>query len=201
MTSTSRNTRAKWTLAAVALLSSVGVVASLVLYAVDWRPAATKNYGELVQPARPLNEVVLHTPAGQPVRVSALRGRWTLVYFGPAECDKHCTDALYKMRQLVLARGRDAHRLRRVFVATDARALDALRETVADYPGTEVWTGAAGAVRAFAAQFALPGGGRASHRLYVVDPIGNYMMSYPADADLRRMNKDIGLLLRTSQVG
>ena len=197
------NRRARLALLALVVLFLSGVVAAWALYISGWRPSATKNYGELVQPARPLADVALQDMSGKPARVSQLRGRWTLVYFGPAECLKPCTDNLHKMRQLVLAQGREAHRVRRLVVVTDPRATDWLRYTLADYVGTEVWNGPVTAVRELAAQFTLPVGGPLDnlHRIYVVDPLGNLMMSYPADAELRRMNKDIGLLLRTSQVG
>jgi hypothetical protein len=93
--------------------------------------------------------------------------------------------------------------VQRVFVVTDARAVDLLRYNLAEYPGTQVYVGPVAAVPELAAQFKLPAGGALDnlHRVYVVDPIGNLMMSYPADAELRRMNKDIGVLLRTSQIG
>ncbi len=91
----------------------------------------------------------------------------------------------------------------RVFVVTDATALDWLRYTLKDYPGMEIFTGPAAAVRALAEQFVLPGGGPPDrlHRVYVVDPLGNLMMSYPADADPSRMNKDLSFLLKASHIG
>jgi hypothetical protein len=198
-----RDRRGRWALVAIVLLFLSGFIAALVLNAIGWEPSSTKNYGELVRPARPLTDVALRDLQGQPVRVSELRGRWTLLYFGSAECLRPCADSLYKMRQLVAAQGREAHRVRALFVVTDPRALDGLRYTLADYPGTEVWTGAAPSVHELMAQFLPPGGTALAdqHRLYVIDPLGNFMMSYPATAELRRMNKDLGLLLRTSQIG
>ncbi|MBI3898075.1 MAG: SCO family protein [Gammaproteobacteria bacterium] len=197
------NKNGKWVLLAIAALFLAGFIAAYVLVAIGWRPSVTKNYGELVQPARPIDNVAVRELDGTSVNFNSLRGKWTLLYFGSAECLKPCVDNLYKMRQLVDAQGQQAHRLQRVFVVTDARALDALRYTLADYPQTRVLLGDTESVRQLAMQFALKAGSPLDnlHRLYVVDPIGNFMMSYPADADLRRMNKDIGLLLRTSQLG
>jgi hypothetical protein len=88
-------------------------------------------------------------------------------------------------------------------VVTDATALDMLRYTVKEYPGMRVAIGPAAAVRRLAGQFALPAGSPLDNlnRVYIVDPLGNLMMSYPADADPRRMNKDLGLLLKASQIG
>ncbi len=36
---------------------------------------------------------------------------------------------------------------------------------------------------------------------YLVDPLGNVMMRFPAEADPRRMLRDLERLLRASQVG
>ena len=38
-------------------------------------------------------------------------------------------------------------------------------------------------------------------RVYIVDPIGNIMMSYEAEADASGMRKDLKRLLRISQLG
>jgi cytochrome oxidase Cu insertion factor (SCO1/SenC/PrrC family) len=167
------------------------------------RLGATRNYGQLVEPPRPIDDVQLLDLAGKPIRFRELKGKWTLFYFGDAECLKPCLDALYKMRQLIAAQGEDAHRLQAVFVVTDPTALDQLRHTLADYPGTKVLRGSTDAVRALASQFTVPAGHALEglHRIYMVDPLGNFMMSYPADADPRRMNKDVRLLLRASHIG
>jgi len=37
--------------------------------------------------------------------------------------------------------------------------------------------------------------------LYVIDPIGNLMMRFPADGDPARIRKDIGRLLKASRMG
>jgi hypothetical protein len=38
-------------------------------------------------------------------------------------------------------------------------------------------------------------------RSYIVDPLGNLMMSYPPDADPRGILKDLKRLLRLSHIG
>lgn len=195
--------RGRWVLALLALLFFGGMIASVILVESGWRPTRTKNHGELVQPARPLADVDLQRLDDGPVRLSELHGKWSLVYFGPAECLTPCESDLYKMRQVVAAQGREAYRVRRVFVITDMKAVDALRYTLKEYPGMEVLTGAPDEVARLAEQFRLPSGSPLDHRhrVYVIDPRGNFMMSYPADADPKGMNKDLSLLLRASQIG
>lgn len=196
--------RGRWVLVLLALLFVSGVLVSFVLVETGWRPTKTKNYGELVQPARPIEDVALvRLDDGVAFRFAELRGKWTLVYFGYAACPKPCTDNLYKMRQITAAQGKEAHRVRRVFVVTDTREIESLRETLKDYPGMDVLTGEAGDVRRLAEQFRLPVGTPLDglDRIYLVDPLNNLMMSYPANADPRGMNKDLGFLLKASQIG
>jgi cytochrome oxidase Cu insertion factor (SCO1/SenC/PrrC family) len=193
----------RWVMLALAALFLSGIVVSVIMVETGVRIGATRNYGELVEPPRPIGDVTLLDLSGASVRFSELKGKWTLLYFGSAECLKPCTEALYKMRQLAAAQGQEAHRLQQVFVVTDPSAIDLLRYTLADYPGTKVLRGTPEAVRALASQFTVPAGGALDglNRLYVVDPLGNFMMSYPADADPSRMNKDLRLLLRASRIG
>lgn len=203
VTSKARDTRARLVLVLLAALFLSGTVIAFLLLESGWRPARTKNHGELVQPARPLSDVELTALDGPRLRLSELKGKWTLVYFGPADCLKPCTDNLYKMRQVTAAQGKEAHRVQRLVVVTDPKALDWLRYTMKDYPGMRVATGPVAAVRRLAAEFAVPAGNPLDnlHRVYVVDPLGNLMMSYPADADPRDMHKDLRLLLKASQIG
>ena len=195
-----RRTRARLVLVFLGLLFFSGLVISAVMIQTGWRPATTKNYGELVQPPRPLADAELTTVDGARLRLADLRGKWTFVYFGPAECLTPCVDNLYKMRQVAAAQGKESHRVRRLFVVTDTGALDTLRYTLKDYPGTHVAVGPAAEVQRLATQFGANADGDV-HRLYIVDPLGNLMMRYPADADPRGINKDLGLLLRASRIG
>jgi cytochrome oxidase Cu insertion factor (SCO1/SenC/PrrC family) len=185
------------------MLFASGFFVSYVLLASGWHPAATKNYGELVEPPRPIADVTLRDSDGRAVSFASYRGKWTLLYFGSSECLKACTDNLYKMRQITAAQAMEAHRVQRVFVVTDARARDLLRYTLADYPGTDALFGDPASVRALAMQFRLDTGSPldAIDRVYIVDPLGNFMMSYAADADPRGMNKDLARLLRASHIG
>lgn len=193
--------RSRWTLGLIAALFLSGFVAALVLVESGWRPAATRNYGDLVIPPRPLADVTLTDRAGAPVHVADLRGKWTWVYFGPGACPQPCRDNLYKMRQITIAQGKEAHRVQQVYVVTDAARVDPA--LLHDYPATQVLHGPPAAIRALGEQFELDQGGPLDglHRLYLVDPLGNFMMSYPADADPSRINKDLKVLLRASQVG
>lgn len=184
-------------------LFALPLILAYSLYWYGWRPGGTINHGELVQPARPIADATLRTLEGRDIRFHDLRRKWVLVYFGSSQCGEACERNLYKMRQVRLAQGKDADRILRVFLVTDTHTLDRLRPKLAQYPGMQVITGPAENVKTLAQQFALPAGSPLDglERIYVVDPLGNLMMSYPAGADASGVRKDLVRLLKVSQIG
>jgi len=187
----------------LAALFMLPVLVAYGLYYGGWRPSSTANHGELLQPARPVKDAALTLLSGESIRFSHWHGKWTLLLFSTAECLKPCERNLNNIRQIIAAQGKEAHRVRGVLVVTDGKALDWLRYAIKDYPDMQVVIGSQAAVNSLAQQFVLPAGSPLENlnRVYLVDPSGNFMMSYPADADPTGMNKDIKRLLRVSQIG
>jgi len=187
----------------LALLFALPLIVAYVLYYGGWRPGATGNYGELVQPARPLEDATLTTLDGKALRFSELHGKWTLIAFSASPCLSLCERNLYKMRQVIAAQGENAARAQSVLVMTDGKALDRLRDAIRDYPNTRVVIGPDDRVSKLARQFTLPAGSPLDNlnRVYLVDPLGNFIMSYPADADPNDMRKDLARLLKVSRIG
>jgi len=197
------STRGRRTLILVVSLFLLPVVSATWLYVSGWRPEG-KNlaHGELVQPARPVGDAVLKDMDNSPYRLSNLRGRWALVYLGSLPCVEGCRNGLYKMQQVRLAQGRDAARVERVMIVTNAGS-SALRELARQYPGLLAVSGAHATVQLLARDFVSSQGTAldAPGRVYLIDPIGNLVMSYAPDADPSGMRKDLARLLRLSQVG
>jgi cytochrome oxidase Cu insertion factor (SCO1/SenC/PrrC family) len=193
-----RRRRGRLILLGIAGLFLLSLLIAYGLIAIGWRPTHTGNYGELIQPPRPLVASDYTTLEGGRLEAEAIRGKWTYVTFANAECPKTCERNLYKMRQVVAAQGKEALRVQRWLVVTDRRLLDGIREVIKDYPGTQVIVGPPEAVRALEAQFEPP---EVTGRIYLVDPLGNLMMRYPPDADANGMRKDLARLLRVSQIG
>ena len=190
-----RNLRTLGLLAALFLLPLA--LAFFTYYATAWRPAGHVNHGTLISPARPLPKEALphETLAEAAGGATPLHGLWSLVYAGDGACDDACRAALYFMRQTRLGLNNDMTRVARVFVATgDCCAREALAR---DYPGLVLIDagGAAGApLRA-----ALPA--PHEHTVFVVDPLGNLMMSYDVRDDPRGLLEDLKKLLRLSHIG
>jgi hypothetical protein len=164
-----------------------------------WRPGGHVNHGDLVQPPRVLPALALPLADSGTTRADFLQHKWTLLYVGAGACPALCRARLYDTRQVRLALNRDMDRVQRVFVASgdcDLQFLHAehpdlitVRATAAAEPLLDVLSAGAGA----SAQNA--------ERVYVIDPLGNLMMSYAADAKPKGMLEDMKRLLGLSQVG
>jgi hypothetical protein len=162
------------------------------------RPTHTTNYGQLVQPARPLPALALRDADGQPAPAGLFKGKWTMVYVAPADCGDGCQKAVYLSRQVRTALDRNARRLQRVYIAPDTAALAAARSRFAvEHPDLLLLADSGGGAAGFF-QPAVP------DALYMVDPLGNWFMLYPPradqDADFKGILKDLKKLLNQSQV-
>lgn len=177
-------------LAGLAALFAAPIAASLIAY--FWlRPAPGVSYGELLLPPATISAQRFEG-AGAPFEFSRLAGKWILVASDSAACAPPCRAKLATLRQVRLALGRNAGRVERVFVVDDARAPEA--GVLAGFEGMLLAITPAG-VR-------LPqGAGGDREHIYLVDPHGNVMMRWRADADPRRMLGDLQRLLKASQIG
>ena len=176
----------------VLLVCAAPVIASYLTYFVI-RPQARSNYSTLILPTKSLPALALTTPEGQPLSAGTLKGQWLLVTVGPSSCAKACEDRLYMQRQLREMLGRERQRIDKVWFVTDAGAIaPALREVITPMTLLRVDRGALAA-------WLAPEAGRAlDDHLYVVDPMGEWMMRVPADAEPARVKRDLDRLLRAS---
>ncbi|NHA14275.1 cytochrome oxidase assembly protein [Thioalkalivibrio sp. XN279] len=169
-------------------------VAMFLYYGTDWRPGGTGNHGELVRPPQPTPVVTLPGTEAYPDGDGFLRDRWTLVYVARSPCEEACQEALYNGRQMRLALGRLMDRVERVYLFTTEPPEAGF--LAAEHPDLVVVdaTGAAGEalLTAFAGQ---------DEGYWLVDPLGNVMMRYPADQTPKGMMEDIKKLLRLSRIG
>jgi len=188
----------------IAALFFVPLALAFLLYygPAGWHPHGSTNEGDLIDPAIPLPAVSLAKPDGTHTSTEFLRGKWTIAYLGDGACDERCRKALYLSRQSRIALSKDMDRMQRVFFATgpccDAAFLDAEHPDLA-----VVLIGDDAASQALLAKVPTLDGVAPTHagRLYVVDPLGNLVLSYSAGAPDKALLTDVRKLLRLSQIG
>lgn len=188
--------RGRLTLWLVLLACAAPVIASYLMYYVV-RPQARTNYAQFVQPEVALpGDLPLTDLSGQPVPPQRLHGQWLLVVVAPSSCGAACEGLLYEQRQLREMLGREKDRLDRVWLVTDNGPVSpALQQAMAS--GAAGWVLRVPAERL--ATWLQPEPGRSlSDHLYLVDPMGRWMMRSPPQPDPMRLKKDLERLLRAS---
>jgi len=166
-----------------------------------WRPAGDASEGDLIDPAWPLPEIALPTMDGGTTAPAFLRGKWTMLYVGDGLCDDRCRKALYLTRQSRIALNKDMDRVQRVLLVTD-RCCDRAF-LAAEHPDMVVARVEDAASAALLGPFPVYGGVplAAAGRIYLVDPLGNLLMSYAPDAPDKALLTDVKKLLRLSHIG
>lgn len=177
--------RNRWLLIAFVLLFATPLLSAIVLHSLDWRPAGTRNFGELLTP---------------PVDMAAFRVReehdalwawgnpdaaWTLLIQTPVACPDACWERVALLTRMRQAMGRHAPRLRLLLVdrnpsperrsalvglhygVAETANIDALREPIGDGP-----------------------------RAWLVDPHGFLVLRYRAGFEPTELNQDIRKLIK-----
>ena len=179
-------------------------LAAVLLYFVvpEWIPSSRTNYGQLIVPSRMLPALTLADAAGAPA--PQLGDKWSLIYLGSASCDAACVERVHLVRQVRKALDKDERRVQRVYIAPDRATAEAARAQLAAENHDLLVYADEGAPGVRAADFFKPTDPLA---VYLVDPVGNWMMVY-SDAQApggklepKGVYKDLKKLLRTSHIG
>jgi len=166
--------------------------------------AKTTNHGVLIQPPLQLHQLQLYDSHGRRINTSRLSGKWWIFYIYPQPtCDQACYQNLHDVRQVWRAIGKDNRRVRRAIITfvgqpTDIKLAAALAR---QYMGTAHFIVNKMQLQRLMAR--LPSKKLALTRgyLYLVDPLGNIMLSYNQAKNPMGFYQDIKRLLRASQIG
>ena len=179
----------------VLLACAAPVVASYITY--YWvRPEARRNFGELIQPTRAIPPLEVERLDGTKVALTDLKGQWLLVSVAGAACDATCQQHLYLQRQILVGLGKERPRTEWVWLVNDKAdipntLLPALEEATVLRIDPKVL-----------AQWLQPEANKKlEDHLYMVDPMGEWMMRFHAQLNTEgalRAKRDIERVLRAS---
>ena len=174
------------------------VAASYFTYYVI-RPQGRANYATLVEPQRPLpalDALPAQDLDGHSVPLTTLKGQWLLVVVAPATCGALCEKNLFLERQLREMMGAERDRIAKVWLVDSPEPVaPAVAAAVAAKPAVATYR----VERSALARWLEPETGHTlEEHLYIVDPLGNWMMRTPANPDPVKLKKDVDRLLRAS---
>lgn len=187
----------RWKLLLVLLVCASPVIASYLTYFVI-RPEGRTNYAALISPSRSWPEAMsMQDLQGRAVTARELRGQWILVVAEPSACATDCEDRLFMQRQLREMMGRERDRLDKVWLVLDDGPIKPeLQQALLATPAMRILR----VDRAAVAAWLQPEAGQAlEDHLYVVDPMGEWMMRTPVKTEPAQFKKDLERLLKASK--
>ncbi|MEO7253145.1 MAG: hypothetical protein ABIZ64_02775 [Casimicrobium sp.] len=166
----------------VALVCAAPFVSAWVAYYFI-KPQGGGSYGQLLE-TRPLAPLALSAADAE-----KWGGKWRLVMAIGDECDAECQETLHSTRQARTMLGRERERLIRVVIAS--KSLDPA--LLAEHPDLVV----------FSTPTTLPDAWQSllKRGVFLVDPIGNQVIMWPKNPDIKKLNSDLSRLLRASRIG
>ena len=173
------------------------IIAVIAMYKMDWRPKG-ESIGELVVPARQLTmNYALMSSDGSVIEPDLWKDKWSMVYIA-GNCEAACKTKLHNIRQLHVSLYKEIPRMQRVLITTSQD----VKQIKQDYPDMLVLNQPATEITALSDQFNVNNeSSMTADRIYLVDPLGHFMMSYAPTTDSALIRKDITRLMRYSWAG
>ena len=173
------------------------IIAVIAMYKMDWRPKG-ESIGELVVPAKLLTmNYALMSSDGSVVQPDLWKDKWSMVYIA-GSCEAPCKDKLHNLRQLHVSLYKEIPRMQRVLITTSQN----VKQIKQDYPDMLILNQPATEITALSDQFNVNNeSSMTADRIYLVDPLGHFMMSYAPATDPALIRKDITRLMRYSWAG
>lgn len=166
---------------------------------IAYKPTVTRNFGTLVEPPLPLDWRDAAMVSGEDPAVidtvDYLSDHWVILYPLPDLCTEYCLQKVTALRQIHLAAGRQQQRIRialLVSVSRDPEGESRLRQAYAKFDLIQDTSGKIGKTLGEAA------GG--PDVVYLIDPLGNIMMTYEAGTDPNDLKRDLKRLLTWSKL-
>lgn len=190
-----RTSMGRFNMLLVLLACAAPVVASYITY--YWvRPEARRNFGELIQPTRAIPTIEAVRLDGNKMMLTDLKGQWLLVSVAGAACDASCQQHLYLQRQILVGLGKERPRTEWVWFVNDKAEIP---NTL--LPALEEATVLRIDPKALAQWLQPEANNKLEDHLYMVDPMGEWMMRFPAQLNTEgalKAKRDMERLLRAS---
>ena len=172
----------------------------IAMYRFDWHPKG-KSYGDLIEPVVPikLTEAFKDVKTTDTTVLSKLlwHDKWSAVILAD-NCEAVCQARLHDARQIHASLEKDMNRLQRILITNQQDLSDLQKQ----YPDLIILNQPSADVAALAKQFDVNGvSAYTSERVYMVDPLGNLMLSYSNQVKPVDMRKDWVRLLKYSWAG
>lgn len=165
---------------------------------IDYTPGHTRNHGVLVQPPVPVSwKDVFSVPELSPLTESnPFEDHWTMLKVVPVSCPAKCLEQLTELRQVHRASGRHQSRILIALLLRNPDLQKNLARQLLDiYDRYELLADSSGFLQK-SLKKAAPG----MDGVYLIDPLGNIMMTYEDGTDPNHLKQDLTRLLTWSKL-
>lgn len=174
------------------------------------------NHGKLLSPPLDINKLKLTNSKGQlldnsvntglqpPPSATRTNGQWMLLLLNSGPCQTICENGIHNMRQIQIATGKRRERIERaVLTYSNSKKDPKLQQLLSSkrYTGTRHLLTQKATFAPMMRQHVKQSYALKTGTVYIVDPLGNIMMSYAPNTNPADIYKDMQRLLKVSQIG
>lgn len=157
------------------------------------------SYGALINPPQALQFATLHDTQGKEFTAPQWQKIWSLVMVDTTGCTAPCQAQVHLLKQVHTSLNKDTKRVQRILLAPGHLKAEAFTALQTQYPDLIILGGADTETANFASQFSA--NAQTTGNVYLVDPLGNLMMSYPENMNPSGLQSDLKRLLKNSWAG
>ncbi len=155
------------------------------------------NKGEILNPIVDISALNLKDENNTLIAKEKLTYKWRLISFVGSDCDEACNSRLYDVRQIHKTLGKNQHRVLRMIVHLGPPSEAFNKVIEAEYPNALKFYGEEKVINDALGKTA----NIKENEIYIMDPRGNIMMRFTQDQPNKDFQKDLGKLLKASQIG
>jgi hypothetical protein len=168
---------------------------AVLLHFIDLKPSG-KSYGNLIQPPKSLQIPMLKDAQGKAFKPEQWNKIWSIVAIDSTGCAAQCAERVHMLKQVHTSMNKEIDRVQRVLLVPTGMKSEVSSELQKKYPDLIILAGTDQESVKFAAEFDVNKG-----NVFLVDPLGNLMMSYPDKFDPKGLYSDLKRLLKNSWAG
>jgi hypothetical protein len=187
--------RSKKTFYLLILVFILPFTMAVLLHFFDLKPSG-KSYGNLIQPPKSLQIPALIDMQGKVFKPEQWNKIWSIVTVDSTGCAAPCADRVHMLKQVHTSMNKEIDRVQRVLLVPATINNEGYSEIQKKYPDLIILAGTDAEMAKFSAEFNATKGS-----VFLVDPLGNLMMSYPEQFDPKGLRSDLTRLLKNSWAG
>lgn len=168
------------------------------LHLLDIRPSG-KSFGHLITPPVNLNIPVLnHVLQDKPFQAERWSKIWNIVMIDDGNCAESCQENVDKINRVYRTLPKEADRIQHLLLLTGSIDLEKVNALQSKYPKLIILSGNSEEQQDYFNYFR---DAAQQDSVYLVDPLNNLMMDYPADLEPKGLRGDLVRLLKNSWGG